>query len=93
MSLHRYEGMTFFPFREESVPSYIGRGPGTSFNVNVAWETGKKANEEVLQLNEVTDLGCNEYKHACDELLFPIARQFQPDLILISCGFDSAIHD
>ena len=23
----------------------------------------------------------------------PIAREFNPDLILISCGFDSAIHD
>ena len=23
----------------------------------------------------------------------PIAREFNPDLILVSCGFDSAIHD
>ena len=23
----------------------------------------------------------------------PIAREFQPDVILISCGFDGAIHD
>ena len=79
--------------REDSASSYIGRGAGTGFNVNVAWDTGKIANEEILDANEVTDLGSNEYKHACDELLFPIARQFQPDLILISCGFDSAIHD
>ena len=40
-----------------------------------------------------TDLGCNEYSYAFEELLLPIARQFAPDLILISCGFDSAIHD
>jgi histone deacetylase 6 len=43
--------------------------------------------------NTVVNIGNNEYKHACESLLFPIARQFKPDLILISCGFDSAIHD
>jgi len=50
--------------------------------VNVAFEKGYR-----------DTLGANEYKHACEELLLPIARQFEPDLILVSCGFDSAIHD
>ena len=41
----------------------------------------------------MSSLGCNEYKLACEELLLPIAKQFKPDLILVSCGFDAAIHD
>ena len=63
------------------------------FNINVAWETGKVANEEDRTENVETDLGSCEYKYACDELLFPILREFQPDIILVSCGFDGAIHD
>ena len=99
--------MTFFPRCQESRPEYTGAGAGAGFNVNVAWETGKVAlpvnplyaetGEEEKSSTETntgdTDLGCNEYSYACEELLFPIAKQFAPDLILISCGFDSAIHD
>ena len=40
MSLHRYDNMTFFPRREDSQVSYIGRDRGAGFNVNVAWQTG-----------------------------------------------------
>lgn len=61
--------------------------------MNVAWDTGKVADEEVRENNEVTDLGSNEYVLACESLLFPIAREFEPDVILVSCGFDGAIHD
>ena len=40
MSLHRYDNMTFFPRRQDSQASYIGRERGAGFNVNVAWDTG-----------------------------------------------------
>jgi acetoin utilization deacetylase AcuC-like enzyme len=43
--------------------------------------------------NKVSDLGNTEYRYACDTLLFPIIEEYQPELIIISCGFDSAIHD
>ena len=74
MSLHRFDSMTFFPRREDSRSECIGSEQGAGFNVNVAWETGKVANEEAREENEMTDLGCNEYRHACDNLLFPIAK-------------------
>ena len=66
MSLHRFDNMTFFPRREDSRSNYVGAGDGLGFNVNVAWETGKIANEEVREDNERTELGCNEYRYACD---------------------------
>ena len=99
MSLHRYDNKTFFPRRDDSRAEFTGRGTGTGFNVNVAWETGKVANEGLVDArSEVTeekktDLGSNEYRYACDELLIPLAKKFSPDIILISCGFDGGIHD
>lgn len=43
--------------------------------------------------NKVSELGNSEYRYACDTLLFPIVDEYKPELIIISCGFDSAIHD
>lgn len=87
MTLHRSELGTFFPCREDGKAHYIGAGAGAGFNINVAWNT--QYDTEAKN----TGLGSNEYRYACETLLFPIAREFAPDLILISCGFDSAIHD
>ena len=68
----------------------VGKDKGKYLNVNIAWEIG-----EEFEKNEVnySNLGNNEYKNACDNLLFPMIKEFNPDIILISCGFDSAIHD
>ena len=84
MSLHRYDDRGFFPARPDGAASYVGRNAGAGYNVNVAWNTGSWGRSE---------LGSNEYRLACEEALLPIAKEFNPDLILVSCGFDSAIHD
>ena len=34
-----------------------------------------------------------DYVYACQELLFPIIREFGPEAIIISCGFDCAYGD
>ena len=78
-SMHR---LNFFPGGKSAYPRNVGKGKGAGYNINLGWE---KEYDDLL--------GANEYKHACEELLLPIARQFKPDLIMISCGFDSAIHD
>jgi acetoin utilization deacetylase AcuC-like enzyme len=93
MSLHRCDNFTFYPKREDAVGSFIGKDEGLGYNVNVAWQTGLQADEAVRTNNQQSELGNKEYMYACETLLFPIARQFQPDLIIVSCGFDSAIHD
>ena len=77
----------------ECGPEYIGEGKGKGFNVNVAWDTGKVVDEYNRLANDLSDLGNNEYKLACDEVLIPIIKEFNPELIVISCGFDSAMHD
>ena len=50
----------------------IGEGQGMYLNVNVAWETGFVVDEIVRENNTLSDLGNNEYKNACDKLLFPM---------------------
>ena len=84
MSIHRCDNQGFFPCREDSYPNFTGEGRGAGYNVNMAWH-GEK--------NRDKPTGSNEYKYACDHVLLPIAKEFKPDIILISCGFDSAIHD
>ena len=69
---------------------YIGEGIGKYFNVNVAWEI---VDEQNWSNNTKSDLGNNEYRRACDTVLFNMVKEFKPDFIIVSCGFDSAIHD
>lgn len=38
-------------------------------------------------------IGDNDYIFVCETFFFPIIRQFDPDLIIISAGFDSAKGD
>ena len=95
MSLHRFDNGTMYPRHKDGIgaPSFIGEGKGAGYNINCAWNTGLVVNEEDREDNQVSELGCNEYKYACDKVLLPIAQQFEPDIILISCGFDAGIHD
>lgn len=57
----------------------VGEGEGTGFTVNMPW----------LQ----TGCGDADYLAACHLLLLPIARAFDPQLVLVSAGFDAADGD
>jgi acetoin utilization deacetylase AcuC-like enzyme len=56
----------------------VGRGAARGRTVNVAWPAG---------------MGDAEYVAAFDRVLLPIARSFDPQLVLVSCGFDAAAGD
>jgi histone deacetylase 6 len=34
-----------------------------------------------------------DYIYACEKVFFPVMKEFKPDLIIISAGFDSAEGD
>lgn len=93
ISLHRRDGGTFFPRRSDCGPENIGEGKGRGYHVNVAWETGLVVNESDRKANTRSELGSNEYKLAFERLVLPLAKEFAPDVILISCGFDAGIGD
>lgn len=78
MSIHRHDDGNFFPGTGSS--SECGTGPGIGFNVNIAWSGGLDP-----------PLGDAEYLAAFRTIVMPIARDFAPDVILVSAGFDAAI--
>lgn len=56
----------------------IGRGPGAGFTVNLPIEAG--AVDE-------------DYRYVFANVVLPVLRQFKPDLLLISAGFDAHERD
>jgi acetoin utilization deacetylase AcuC-like enzyme len=56
----------------------IGRGPGRGFTVNLPLEVGAVDADYQIVFNEV---------------LVPVLRQFEPDLVMISAGFDAHERD
>jgi len=79
VSLHRGNG--FYPGTGR--PSEVGdfnRNPRSmGANANIAWPRG--------------GLGDAEYDAAFDLVLLPLARAFDPDLVIVAAGFDAAAGD
>ncbi|XP_017904438.1 PREDICTED: histone deacetylase 10 isoform X3 [Capra hircus] len=78
-SWHRYEHGHFWPCLRESDADAVGRGRGLGFTVNLPW-------------NQV-GMGNADYVAAFLHVLLPLAFEFDPELVLVSAGFDSAIGD
>ncbi|KAM9684072.1 polyamine deacetylase HDAC10 isoform 2-T2 [Dama dama] len=78
-SWHRYEHGHFWPHLRESDADAVGRGRGLGFTVNLPW-------------NQV-GMGNADYVAAFLHVLLPLAFEFNPELVLVSAGFDSAIGD
>ncbi len=75
-SIHRYDGGGFYPGGPDGDMDAVGKGEGEGFNVNVPWPRG--------------GAGDADYRVVMEVLLLPIAREFKPDLVLVSAGFDAA---
>lgn len=85
ISLHVYDNGRFYPGQPDD-PSTddggndkVGRGPGLGKNVNIGWHS--------------QGVGDAEYMAAFQQIVMPIAREFNPDLVIISAGFDAAAGD
>lgn len=77
ISIHRHDDGHFFPGTGN--PLECGTDDGLGFNVNIAWSGG---------LNP--PLGDAEYLAAFRALVMPIAQDFDPEIVLVSAGFDAA---
>lgn len=78
-SAHRYHGGNFFPFLQHGGPTSVGIGAGEGFNINVGWNEKR--------------MGDDEYLVVWEKLLMPVAEKFNPDIVLVSAGFDAARGD
>ncbi|KAL4427667.1 hypothetical protein ABPG75_001756, partial [Micractinium tetrahymenae] len=74
MSLHRYDGGSFYP--GTGAAHEVGEGTGEGFSVNVPWPCGGMRNADYLA--------------AFNHVVLPIAYEYAPDLVIISAGFDAA---
>ncbi|XP_026682416.1 histone deacetylase 6-like, partial [Diaphorina citri] len=79
ISVHRYDHGSFFPHSKDAGPHNVGEGKGEGFNVNVAWN--KKGMSDP------------EYIAAFQQVILPIAYQFNPELVLVSAGYDACVND
>lgn len=79
ISLHRYEGGKFYPGTTAGAHTVVGQGEGEGYNVNIPWS--------------VPGMGDGDYMYAFERVVLPIAFEFDPDLVIISSGFDAAEGD
>ncbi|XP_010259827.1 PREDICTED: histone deacetylase 5 [Nelumbo nucifera] len=78
-SVHRFDSGSFYPGGDDGFYTMVGEGLGAGYNINVPWEHGR--------------CGDADYLAVWDYILIPVARDFNPDIILISGGFDAATGD
>lgn len=77
ISLHRHDDGNFFP--GTGGPTECGVRQGLGYTVNIAWSGG---------LNP--PMGDAEYLAAFRTIVMPIAKEFCPDIVMVSAGFDAA---
>ncbi|XP_073921209.1 histone deacetylase 9 isoform X13 [Castor canadensis] len=76
ISLHRYDEGNFFP--GSGAPNEVGTGLGEGYNINIAWTGGLDP-----------PMGDVEYLEAFRTVVMPVAKEFDPDMVLVSTGFDA----
>lgn len=79
ISLHVFRGGNFYPNLPDGDYNFCGEGPGLGRNVNIPWADH--------------GMGDAEYIYAFQEVIMPVATEFDPDLVIISAGFDAAEGD
>ena len=78
IDLHRFNPREgFYPYT--GPPTEVGSGQSRGLNLNMAWSHG--------------GMGNTEYAAAFHELILPLLVDFQPDMLIISCGLDAAMGD
>ncbi|KAJ5507082.1 hypothetical protein N7527_009225 [Penicillium freii] len=79
ISLHVYQDGGFYPGGPAGDWDHCGSGAGVGKNVNIPWPT--------------QGMGDGDYMFAFQEVVMPIAQEFNPDLVIVAAGFDAAAGD
>ncbi|KAL6656912.1 hypothetical protein ACP70R_004692 [Stipagrostis hirtigluma subsp. patula] len=78
-SVHRFDYGSFYPAEADASHCFIGEDAGKGYNINVPWEHAR--------------CGDADYIAAWDYVLLPVAEAYDPDIVLVSAGFDAALGD
>ncbi|KAJ5992086.1 histone deacetylase [Penicillium sp. IBT 35674x] len=79
ISIHVHQGGAFYPGGHYGDMEMCGEGPGVGKNINIPWGS--------------QGMGDGDYMHAFQQVVMPIAREFDPDLVIVAAGFDAAAGD
>ncbi|OJJ32761.1 hypothetical protein ASPWEDRAFT_42791 [Aspergillus wentii DTO 134E9] len=79
ISLHVHQDGKFYPGGDEGNWDHCGAGPGVGRNVNIPWDS--------------QGMGDGDYMYAFQQVVMPIAQEFDPDLVIVASGFDAAVGD
>lgn len=89
ISIHKYDKATFYPYLTEGNYTHTGKGKGEGFTINIPWDTKNR----FAKSGESIGVNDEEYISAFEEIVIPVLKEFQPDFILVSSGFDAAEND
>ncbi|KAI9689327.1 MAG: Histone deacetylase hda1 [Bathelium mastoideum] len=79
ISIHVHRDGRFYPCTNYGDHKHVGNEAGEGKNVNVPWPC-----------HGMTD---GDYLLAFQQVVMPIAQEFDPDLVIVSAGFDAAAGD
>ncbi|CUM55219.1 Histone deacetylase HDA1 [Debaryomyces fabryi] len=79
ISLHRYENGKFYPGTKYGNSTQTGEGAGEGYSLNIPWRS--------------PGMGDGDYFYAFNKVVIPVITEFDPDLVIVSSGFDAADGD
>lgn len=89
VSLHRFDKGRFYPFNKSADYKEAGKGKGEGFNINIPWNTYNR----IIKSSKSSKVSDEEYISAFELIVIPILHEYNPDIILVSSGFDAAEKD
>lgn len=84
ISIHKFNKGSFYPPKSGSTDS-IGVDQGKGFNLNITWDT--------ITDTDKSSIGDAEYFYTFNHIVIPVLKEYKPDFILVSSGFDAAEND
>ncbi|KAL8702512.1 MAG: hypothetical protein Q9201_004327 [Fulgogasparrea decipioides] len=79
ISIHVHDDGNFYPQGPYGDHLHCGVGQGLGKNINIPWPT--------------KGMGDADYLYAFQQVVMPVAYNFDPDLVIIAAGFDAAAGD
>lgn len=79
ISIHVHKDGNFYPSGNAGNHLACGAGAGAGKNINIPWKTA--------------GMGDGDYMYAFQQIIMPIAQDFDPDLVMVCSGFDAAEGD
>ncbi|CAG8455989.1 16328_t:CDS:10 [Dentiscutata heterogama] len=78
-SIHRYDNANFYPGDPQAGHTFVGGGQAKGKTINIPWPR--------------PGMHDSDYIYAFNKVVMPIAYEFDPDIVIVSAGFDAAEGD